>query len=128
MTFLDRFAPQAHGLLRIITALLFLAHGTAKLFKFPPGPIEFSGEALPPLILVAAIIEVVGGILIALGLYSRIAAFICSGQMAVAYFMAHHSADNFYPLLNKGELAIMFCFAFLFIAAAGPGAFSLNKK
>lgn len=125
MTFLDRYASQAHGALRIMAALLFLAHGTGKLLNFPPLGID--PHKLPPLILAAAVIEIVGGALIALGFYSRLAAFICSGQMAIAYFMAHHP-KNFFPVINGGDAAILFSFIFLFIAAAGPGAFALNKK
>jgi putative oxidoreductase len=125
MTFLDRLAPQIHGILRIVTALLFLEHGTGKLFNFPPLGMDM--EKLPPLILAAAAIEIVGGALITLGFYGRIAAFICSGEMAVAYFMSHHP-KNIFPVINGGDAAILFCFVFLFIAAAGPGAFAINKK
>jgi putative oxidoreductase len=124
MTFLDRWQPQVHAALRIIAALLFMEHGLMKLFAFPaaqPGV----PSPLPAILVAAAVIEVAGGALIALGLFTRIAAFICSGQMAVAYFMAH-APKGFWPALNMGEGAILFCFIFLFIAAAGPGAWSID--
>jgi putative oxidoreductase len=108
--------------LRIVTALLFLEHGMMKLFHFPapqmPGP-------LPPLLVVAAVIELVAGVLIALGLFTRLAAFVASGEMAVAYFMGHAS-KSFWPGINMGDAAILFCFVFLYLAAAGPGAWSID--
>jgi len=124
MTFLDRWAPQLHAALRIIAALLFMEHGLMKLFHFPaaqPG----APSPLPTMLVVAAVIEVGGGALIALGLFTRLAAFIAAGEMAVAYFMAH-APRGFWPALNMGEGAILFCFIFLFLAAAGPGAWSVD--
>jgi putative oxidoreductase len=124
MTFLDRWAPQLHAALRIIAALLFMEHGLMKLFHFPaaqPG----APTPLPMMLVVAAVIEVGGGALIALGLFTRLAAFICAGEMAVAYFMAH-APKGFWPALNGGEGAILFTFIFLFLAAAGPGAWSVD--
>ncbi len=124
MTFLDRWAPQLHAALRIIAALLFMEHGLMKLFAFPaaqPG----APSPLPLMLVVAAVIEVGGGALIALGLFTRLAAFICAGEMAVAYFMAH-APKGFWPALNGGEGAILFTFIFLFLAAAGPGAWSVD--
>ena len=118
------WAPRVLSLLRIITALLFMQHGLMKLFDFP-APQPGAPDPLPPMLLAAAWIEVVGGALIALGLFTRIAAFVCSGQMAVAYFMAHGS-QGFWPALNQGELAIMFCFVFLYLVFAGPGPWSLD--
>ena len=122
LPWLSRWQPQLLALLRIVTALLFLEHGTMKLFHFPaaqmPGP-------LPPLIMVAAIIELVAGVLIALGLFTRLAAFIASGEMAVAYFMGHFPRSP-WPGINEGDAAILFCFVFLYIAAAGPGAWSVD--
>ena len=126
MDFLSKYSPQILGVLRIVIGLLFLEHGTAKLLHFPLMPM-FAGGGLPPLILASGVIELVGGALIALGLFSRIAAFVCSGQMAVAYFMVHF-ANGFFPILNGGELAIVYCFTFLYLAAAGPGAFAINDK
>jgi putative oxidoreductase len=124
MTFLDRWAPQLHAALRIVAALLFMEHGLMKLFHFPaaqPG----APDPLPMMLVVAAVIEVGGGALIALGLFTRLAAFICAGEMAVAYFMAH-APKGFWPALNGGEGAILFTFVFLFLAAAGPGAWSVD--
>ncbi|MES2043786.1 MAG: DoxX family protein [Pseudomonadota bacterium] len=124
MTFLDRWAPQLHAALRIIAALLFMEHGLMKLFHFPaaqPG----APTPLPLMLVVAAVIEVGGGALIALGLFTRLAAFICAGEMAVAYFMAH-APKGFWPALNGGEGAILFTFIFLWLAAAGPGAWSVD--
>ncbi len=126
MGFLDKYASQILGITRIMSGLLFLAHGTAKMFNFPArdgwsgyNPMSLSGAA--------GAIEVIGGTLIVLGFFSRPAAFIASGTMAFAYFIAH-APQSFFPLLNRGDAAILFCFLFLYIAAAGPGAFSINKK
>jgi putative oxidoreductase len=118
------WAPRVLSLLRIIAALLFMEHGLMKLFHFPtaqPG----APDPLPTILLAAASIEVVGGALIALGLFTRAAAFVCSGQMAVAYFVAHGS-QGFWPALNGGEAAILFCFIFLYLVFAGPGVWSLD--
>lgn len=118
------WAPRVLSLLRIIAALLFMEHGLMKLFHFP-APQPGAPDPLPTILLVAASLEVVGGSLIALGLFTRIAAFVCSGQMAVAYFMAHGS-QGFWPALNGGEAAILFCFIFLYLVFAGPGVWSLD--
>jgi putative oxidoreductase len=124
MGFLSKYSGQILGLLRIIVGLLFLEHGLMKIVGFPApmGP-----GHLPPMIMAAGIIELVGGALIVLGLFSRIAAFICSGEMAAAYFMAHFPR-GIYPAQNGGDAAILFCFIFLYLAAAGPGGFAVNKK
>jgi len=121
---LDVWAPRVLSLLRIVAALLFMEHGLMKLFHFP-APQPGAPDPLPTLLLAAAAIEVVGGGLIALGLFTRIAAFVCSGQMAVAYFMAHAS-QGFWPALNGGEAAILYCFVFLYLVFAGPGIWSLD--
>lgn len=121
---LDVWAPRVLSLLRVITALLFMQHGLMKLWDFP-GPQEGAPDPLPPILMAAAWMEVVGGGLIALGLFTRIAAFVCSGQMAVAYFMAH-ATQGFWPALNHGELAIMYCFVFFYLVFAGPGIWSLD--
>lgn len=121
---LDVWAPRVLSILRIIAALLFMQHGLMKLFDFP-GPQEGAPDPLPMLLVVGAWIEVVGGALVALGLFTRLAAFVCSGEMAVAYFM-FHGAQGFWPALNGGELAIMFCFVFLYLVFAGPGPWSLD--
>ena len=124
MGFLDKYASQILGITRIMSGLLFLEHGTTKHLNFPPGnmhpPIASLGGA-------AGVIEIVAGTLIVLGFYSRPAAFVASGTMAFAYFIAH-APQNFFPVANRGDAAILFCFIFLYIAAAGPGAFSINKK
>ena len=124
MGFLSRYSPQILGLTRIIVGLLFLEHGLMKLVGFPA---SMGAGPLPPMMLAAGIIEVAGGGLVALGLFSRYAAFVCSGQMAVAYFIAHFPR-GIYPALNGGDGAILFCFIFLYLAAAGPGAFAINNK
>lgn len=118
------WAPRILSLLRIMAALLFMEHGLMKLISFP-GPQPGVPDPLPPLLIAAAAIEIVGGALIAVGFFTRLAAFICSGQMAVAYFMAHAS-QGFWPGLNGGDAAILFCFVFLYIACAGPGPWSLD--
>jgi putative oxidoreductase len=124
MDFLNKYSSQILGITRIIVGLLFLEHGLMKLVGFPAA---MGAGPLPPLMLAAGVIEVVGGGLVALGLFSRYAAFICSGQMAAAYFMAHFPR-GIYPALNGGDGAILFCFIFLYLAAAGPGAFAINNK
>ena len=126
MGFLDKYSSLILGITRIVVGLLFLEHGTAKLLHFPVVPM-FANGPLSPMLMASGIIELVGGALVALGLFSRIAAFICSGQMAVAYFMVHFPG-GFFPILNGGELAIVYCFVFLYLAAAGPGAFAINDK
>jgi putative oxidoreductase len=122
--FLAPWSPQILSLLRIMTGLLFLEHGTAKLLGFPPQEM-FNDLQIFSIIGLAGVLELVGGALIVLGLLTRPVAFILSGEMAFAYFIGHAPA-NFYPLLNGGESAILFCFIFLFIAAAGPGPWSLD--
>ena len=120
----SRLAPQLLALFRIVMGLLFLAHGLVKLFGFPAGA-EPGPQPLLSLFGIGAVIELVTGALIALGIFTRPAAFVASGQMAVAYWMFHAPA-GFWPVLNGGELAILYSFAFLYLAAAGPGAFSLD--
>lgn len=117
-------SPYVLGMLRIVTALLFLQHGTAKLFHFPHVA-QFAKVELWSFLGLAGVIEVVGGVLLLLGLFTRPVAFILSGQMAVAYFLAHAKA-SYFPILNHGELAVLYCFVFLYFAAAGGGAFALD--
>ncbi|MGD9981754.1 MAG: DoxX family protein [Hyphomonadaceae bacterium] len=126
MTSLDRFSPQLLSILRIISALLFMCHGTMKLFQFPPSDRFGEPPAMGSLIWFAGVLEVFGGGLLAAGLFTRIVAFVLSGQMAIAYFMAH-APQGFYPLLNGGESAVLFCFVFLYLAAAGGGPWSLDR-
>ncbi|MDF2764058.1 MAG: DoxX family protein [Rhodospirillales bacterium] len=121
---LARLRPHALAALRIMTGLLFLAHGLVKLFGFPE--VEGMGRVeLASLAGIGGVIELVGGALVALGLFTRPAAFIASGEMAVAYFM-FHAPQSFYPIVNAGDAAILYCFIFLYIAVAGPGSFSLD--
>lgn len=127
MTFfnlLARYRRHVQGLLRIVAGLLFLSHGVAKLFGFPPGAAP-GQQPLFSLLGLAGTIELVAGALIAIGLFSRPAAFIASGEMAIAYW-TFHARDGFFPIVNMGEPAILYCFLFLFFAAAGPGAFSVD--
>jgi putative oxidoreductase len=118
------WAPRLLSILRIMTGLLFLQHGTAKLLKIPTIPM-FANLSLTSPPGIAGILELVGGVLMILGLFTRGTAFILSGLMAVAYFMAH-APKGFYPILNAGELAALYCFVFLYIAAAGPGPWSID--
>ena len=122
--FYATWSPRLLGLLRIILGFLFLQHGTAKLFGVPHVAM-FDGLQLFSMMGAAGVIELVGGTLLLLGLFTRPVAFILSGQMAAAYFIAHAPA-NFLPILNGGEMAVMYCFTFLYFAAAGAGAYSLD--
>jgi putative oxidoreductase len=124
MAFLSNYSPQIRGVLRIIVGLLFLEHGLMKIVGFPA---PMGTGPLSPMLLAAGTIELVAGALIVLGFFSRIAAFIASGEMAAAYFIAHFPR-NFYPAQNGGDAAILFCFLFLYMAAAGPGAFAVNNR
>ena len=125
--FQANWAPRALGALRIVAGYLFIAHGTAKLFGAPHVAM-FDGLQLLSLVGLAGVLEVVGGALLIVGLFTRPAAFVLSGLMAVAYFMAHASQGNaLLPLLNSGELAVLYSFLFLFISAAGGGAYALDN-
>ena len=121
---LERYQPQLRALLRIMTALLFMEHGLAKLLHFPV-PHPGVPEPLPTILVAAAYIELIGGTLIALGLFTRLAAFLAAGEMATGYFLFHFP-QGFWPIINMGEAAILFCFVFLYLAAAGPGAWSID--
>jgi len=118
-------APMALSILRIVSGLIFLAHGTQKFFSFPPGQAAGSGLAFADPGAYAGIIEIVCGLLIAIGLFTRPAAFLASGTMAVAYWLAHFPRD-FFPVNNGGDAAILYCFVFLYISMAGPGPWSLD--
>jgi putative oxidoreductase len=124
--FLERFAPQLLAALRIVAGVLFLSHGLVKLFGFPDGA-QPGVMPMLSLLWVGGVIELVTGTLVALGVLTRLAAFVASGQMAVAYWMFHAPA-SLYPAVNGGDGAILFCFVFLYIAAAGPGAFALENR
>jgi putative oxidoreductase len=116
------WSPRMLSVLRIMTGLLFLEHGTQKFFAFP-GP----GPALTSLLVVQGLLELVGGILILIGLFTRPVAFILAGDMAVAYFIAH-VPRGFFPTLNGGQLAILFCFVFLYLFVAGGGVWSVDAQ
>ena len=125
MSFLDKYAPMLLSILRIVAGLLFLEHGTSKLLGFPHNAMF---DQMTPMLMAAGTIEFVGGALILLGLFSRIAAFIASGEMAIAYWTVHFAMGGPFPSINKGGEAILFCFVFLYIAAAGPGPWAVNQK
>lgn len=120
---LSAWSPRMLSILRIMAGLLFLEHGTIKFLAFPV-PFQMPGP-LPTILVVAGIIELVAGTLITLGLFTRLAAFIASGEMAIGYFMMH-APKGFSPAVNMGEPAILFCFIFLYLVFAGPGAWSLD--
>ena len=122
-SFYSQWSPRILSVLRIVTAFLFMQHGAQKLFGFPaPSP---GTHPLLSLLGVAGILEFFGGLILLLGLFSRPVAFLLSGEMAVAYFMAH-APHGFWPLLNKGDLAVLFCFVFLYLAVAGGGSWSID--
>ena len=124
-SFYSAWTPRLLSVLRIITGFLFIAHGTQKLFNSPASP-QNAAAPLMSFMGLTGILEFVGGLLILLGLFTRPTAFILSGMMAVAYFMAHASG-GFLPIVNKGELAVLYCFVFLFLAVAGGGEWSLDS-
>ena len=120
---LERYRPYILSILRIVVGLLFLEHGLSKVFNFPaPSPVP----SLSGLLILAAILETIGAALFLVGAFTRIVAFILSGEMALAYFMAH-APRSFYPLVNGGELAVLFCFIFLYFAFAGGGPLSVDR-
>lgn len=119
---LSPYQPAALAVLRIVTALLFIEHGTQKLFGFPPAPF-----AITTLFFVAGLMELVGGTLILAGLFTRPVAFLLSGEMAIAYFTVHMPI-NFFPANNQGDGAVLFCFIFLFLVFAGPGEWALDNR
>ena len=121
MNSLTRFADPVYCIMRLVVGLLFACHGGQKLLGFPPGG-HGAGEGI---FLIGAWLELVLGFLIAFGLLTRVAAFIASGEMAVAYFMVH-AKGGFFPIINKGEAAVLYCFVFLFIFFYGSGRFSLD--
>ena len=118
--FLGRYGEIIYAVLRVVAGLMFAMHGAQKLLG------AFGGrKATAPLFMVGGVIELVGGLLIAVGLFTSLAAFLASGEMAVAYFMAH-APQGLWPIVNKGELAVLYCFLFLYMAARGSGAYSLD--
>lgn len=120
----QRWAPRLLSVLRIVSAFLFLAHGMQKLLGFPaPFPVPVTVFSM---IGVAGLLELFGGALLLVGLFSRPVAFVLSGEMAFAYFLAH-APKSFWPVLNGGEAAVLYCFVFLYLAAAGPGPWSVDR-
>lgn len=127
MTRLNRHAPVMLSVLRIMTGLLFLEHGMQKFLSFPPGQAAGMGWTFANPAAYAGIVELIGGALIALGLFTRPAAFIASGTMAVAYWIAH-APKEFFPVNNMGDAAILYCFVFLYFVFAGPGPWSIDAR
>ena len=132
-TVIGRFAPQSFSIMRIIVGLLFVSHGSQKILGAPPME-GMGGGALPPIAVVAGWIELICGLLVTVGLITGIAAFIASGEMAVAFFMGHFGpamqkggAWAWNPIVNKGEPAVLYCFIFLYIAAHGAGVWSIDS-
>jgi len=121
------WSSTAFAALRIVAALLFIEHGTQKLLGFPIPPTGGTAPAMFTLYWFAGVLEIVGGLMVLVGFFARPASFVLSGMMAVAYFMAHFPR-SFWPAANGGDAAILFCFLFLYIAAAGPGPFSINRR
>jgi putative oxidoreductase len=120
---IGRYREQVYAIMRFVLGLLFAVHGTQKLFAYPPSGMpkmsiaSFAGFG--------GLLELVGGLMIAFGFFGALAAFICSGEMAVAYFK-FHAPGGFFPVVNKGELAVVYCFIFLYIAAHGSGIWSID--
>jgi len=120
---LSGWAPTILSVLRLVSGLLFMEHGMQKLLHFPPATRAVDLSSLPG---IGGFFELIGGALIAIGLFTQPAAFLCSGEMAVAYFYAH-APRSFFPILNGGDAAILYCFVFLYIFFAGPGPWSVDK-
>ncbi|MFT3730365.1 MAG: DoxX family protein [Hyphomicrobium sp.] len=125
--FLDRWAPYVLSILRIVAAILFFEHGLQKLFGIPERMGGASGPELFSLMGAAGVLELAGGALLAVGFFTRPIAFLLSGEMAFAYWMAH-APKSFIPLLNGGDAAILYCFVFLYLVFAGPGPWSIDAK
>ncbi len=124
-SFLGRYSTYFYAMLRIVTGFLFVWHGTQKLLGFPAS--QGGGGGITAQTAVAGSIELIGGTLIMIGLFTSIAAFIASGLMAAAYFIAHFSIGAFLPIVNRGELAVLYCFVFLYIASRGSGVWSVES-
>jgi putative oxidoreductase len=118
---LEKARPYFLSVLRIVVALLFLEHGLQKYFGFPS-----AGPSMTPLLYAQGVIEIVGGVLLLVGAYTRIVAFVLAGDMAVAYFMAHFPR-SFFPAVNGGDAAVLYCFVFLYILSAGGGPWSVDR-
>lgn len=124
--FLNSWSPRALSILRIITGFLFVWHGSQKILGYPPSAQGGGGGGATGMIMVAGILELVGGAMFLIGLLTRPVAFILSGLMAVAYFMAH-APGGFLPLVNRGELAVLYCFVFFYFIFSGGGAWSVDR-
>lgn len=124
VSFMKAYEHQTYALLRIVSGFLFLFHGSQKLLGFPPA----SFEAPPHILYIAGPIELVGGALIMIGLFTAPIAFLASGLMAAAYWMAHFSAESWLPIMNRGDAAILYCFVFLYISTKGDGMWSVGGK
>src|SRR5712671_6217369 len=122
---LEKWTPYLLSVLRIVAALLFFEHGTQKLLGYPPGQ-PYTGFPNFSILGIAGMLEFVGGLLLLVGLFTRPAAFILSGEMAIGYFRAHWPR-SFFPISNQGEITVMLCFFFLYLSAVGPGAWSLDR-
>lgn len=120
---LQRFKPELLSLMRVATGITFLEHGTQKLFGFPVAP---PGRLAVPLMLFTGVLETIGGILVTLGIRTRIVAFLLSGEMAVGYWWMH-VRNSFYPIANGGEAMVLYCFVFLYLAAAGGGRWTFTR-
>ncbi len=127
MSNLRRYEPMMLGVLRIVVGLLFLEHGTQKFLSFPPGEMAGGGWTFSHPGHYAGVIELATGALVTIGLFTRLAAFLASGTMAAAYFIGH-APQNFFPVNNMGDAAILYCFVFLYFVFAGPGSFSIDEK
>ena len=127
---LEKYSPYVLALLRIVAAYMFILHGTAKFWEFPISMTGGNGAVGEPMMIVGGVIEIVGSILLILGLFVRAAAFILSGQMAYAYFFMHVAGKGnlFFPIANGGELALLYSLVFFYFVFAGAGAFSLDNR
>ena len=121
---LERHKPELLGLMRITMGITFMEHGTQKLFGFPVAP---PGRLALPLLLFTGLLETIGSTLLTLGIFTRIVAFVISGEMAVGYWWMH-VPNSFFPIANGGEVMVLYCFAFLYLTAAGPGKWSLDRR
>jgi putative oxidoreductase len=133
MSFLDSYSAQIRSILRIVTGLLFFSVGLAKIVHFPHVDMFAKVAPFEGIEGWGGMIELIGGALVCIGFFSRYAAFICSGEMAIAYFLAHWAIvtptpHSFYPVINGGAAAILYCFVFLYLAAVGPGPWAINQK
>lgn len=124
MNIMTPYIDQTYALMRIVVGLLFFFHGSAKLISWPQPP---PAEAPMAIVIIAGGLEFVGGPLIAMGAFTRLTAFLCSGLMAVGYWLAH-GTKHLFPIVNGGELAALYCFVFLFISAYGPGIWSIDRS